>query len=103
MDSTLYLFIASIRLKHGIGADLSCSCYIYATEELCHKGTLYKMYAERHCEILFARKFQAANIARFGDMVYNVLPKWPFISIMQSHFENHIIKSPNYSGFLLKY
>ena len=37
------------------------------------------------------RKFQAANIARFEDMVYNVLPKWPFISVMQSHFENQII------------
>ena len=67
------------------------SCFIYATEELCHKGTLYKNYAESHCQILFARKFQAANIARFGDMVYNVLPKWPFISVMQSHFENQII------------
>ena len=40
---------------------------------------------------LVCRKFQAANIARFGDMVYNVLPKWPFISVMQSHFENQII------------
>ena len=48
-------------------------------------------YAKRHCQILFAQKFQAANIARFGDMVYNVLPKWPFISVMQSHFENQII------------
>ena len=37
------------------------------------------------------KKFQAANIARFGDMVYNVLPKWSFISVMQSHFENKII------------
>ena len=36
-------------------------------------------------------KFQAANIASFGDMVYNVLPKWPFIRVMQSHFENQII------------
>ena len=44
--------------------------YIYATHELCHKGTLYKSYAERHCQILFARKFQAANIAPLGDMVY---------------------------------
>ena len=34
---------------------------------------------------------QAAHIARFGDMVYNVLPKWPFISVMLSHFENQII------------
>ena len=55
------------------------------------KHFYYKSYAERHCQILFARKFQAANIARFGDMVYNVLPKWPFISVMQSHFENQII------------
>ena len=31
------------RLKHGIGADLIFSCYIYATEELCHKGTLYRV------------------------------------------------------------
>ena len=31
------------------------------------------------------------NFAHFGDMVYNVLPKWPFISFMQSHFENLII------------
>ena len=67
------------------------SCYIYTTEELCHKGTLFKSYAERHCQILFAQKFQAASIACFGDMVYNVLPKWPFISVMQSHFDNHII------------
>ena len=67
------------------------SCYIYATEELCHKGTLYRSYAERRCQILFARKFQAANIAGFGDMVYNVLPKWPFISVMLSHFENQTI------------
>ena len=51
------------RLKHSIGADLS----------------------------FFMLYFQAANIARFGDMVYNVLPKWPFISVMQSHFENQII------------
>ena len=51
------------------------SCYIYATEELCNKGTPYKGYAERHWQILYARKFQAANIYRFGDMVYNVLPK----------------------------
>ena len=42
---------------------------------MCNKGTLYKGYAERHWHILFARKFQAANIDRFGDMVYNVLPK----------------------------
>ena len=35
--------------------------------------------------------FQAANNAHFGDMVYNVLPKWPFISVMLSHFENQII------------
>ena len=34
---------------------------------------------------------QAANIARFGNMVYNVLSKWPFISVMHSHFENKII------------
>ena len=72
------------------------SCYIYATEELCHKGTLYKSYAERHWQILFARKFQAANICRFGDMVYNVLPKWPFINVLLSHlkiksFKVHII------------
>ena len=51
----------------------------------------FKSYAERHCQILFAPKFQAANIARFGDMVYNVLPKWPFISVMLSHF-NQIIQ-----------
>ena len=56
-----------------------------------HNGTLYKSYAERHCKIGLARKFEAATIARFGDMVYNVLPKWPFISVMQSHFENQII------------
>ena len=68
------------RLKHGIGADFF-SCYIYATEELCLKRTLSKSYAKRHCQILFARKFQAANIACFGDMVFNVLPKWPFISV----------------------
>ena len=79
------------------------SCYIYATEELCHKGTLYKSYAERHWQILFARKFQAANIACFGVMVYNVLPKWPIISVMLSHFENQIILSPNNSGFPFKY
>ena len=58
------------------------SCYIYVTEELCHKGTFYKCYEERHCQILVARKFQAANIAHFRDMVYNVLPKWPFISVI---------------------
>ena len=53
---------------------------------------LYKSYAEKHCQILFARKFQAANIARFGDyMVYNVLPKWPFIRVMQSDFDHQII------------
>ena len=44
-----------------------------------------------HWHILFARKFQAAKIARFGYMVYNVLPKRPFISVMQSHFENRTI------------
>ena len=60
-------------------------------------------YAERNCQILSARKFQGANIARFGDMVYNVLPKWPFISVMQSHFENQNIKSTNNSCFLFKY
>ena len=70
---------------------LIVSCYIYATEELCHKGTLYKSYAEKHCQILFALIFQAANIVLFGDMVYNVLQKWPFISVMQSRFENQII------------
>ena len=37
-------------------------------------------------------KFQAANIAGFGDMAYNVLPKWPFMSVMQSHFENKSFK-----------
>ena len=79
------------------------SCYIYATEELCHKGTLYKSYAERHCQILLAQKIQAANISRFGDMVYNVLPKWPFINVMLSHFENQIILSPNNSCLLFKY
>ena len=26
-------------------------------------------------------------------MVYNVLSKWPFISVMQSHFKNQIIQS----------
>ena len=46
-------FRVQSRLKHGIGADLSFSCYIYATEELCHKATLYKSYAERHWQILF--------------------------------------------------
>ena len=25
-------------------------------------------------------------------MVYNVLPNWPFISVMQSHFKNQVIK-----------
>ena len=31
-------------LKHGIGADLICfSCYIYATGELCHKGSLHRV------------------------------------------------------------
>ena len=34
-----------------------------------------------HCQILFARQFQDANISRFGNMVYNVLPKWPFIAL----------------------
>ena len=91
------------QLKHGIGAVLIFLCYIYATEEMCHKRTLYKSYEERHCQILFAQNFQAANIARFGDMVFNVLPKLPFISVMQSHFENQIIKSPNNSCFLFKY
>ena len=85
------IFVVNIRLKHGIGAELFFSCYIYATEKLCHKRTRYKSYAERHCQVLFARKFQAANIAGFGDMVYNVLPKWPFIRVMQSHFENQIL------------
>ena len=56
-----------------------------------YEGTLYKSDEERHCQILIAWKFQAVNIAHFGDMVYNVLPKWPFISIMLSHFENQII------------
>ena len=65
----------NIRLKHDIGAELFFLCYIYATEELCYKGTLYKSYAERHLQILFAQKFQAANIARFGDMLYNELQK----------------------------
>ena len=37
------------RLKHGIGEDLIFSCYMYATEELCHKGTLYKSYADLVC------------------------------------------------------
>ena len=60
-------------------------------KKLCHKGTLYKSYAERHWQILFARKFQAVSIAHFGDMVYNVLPKWPFLIVMQSHFENQIM------------
>ena len=41
--------------------------------------------------VLFAQKFQAVNIARFGDMVYNVLPKWTVISVLQSHFENQLI------------
>ena len=87
----LWVLKRTFSMRHGIGADLSFSCYIYATEELRNKGTLYKSDAERHWQILFARKFQAANIARFGDMVYNVLPKWPFINVMQSHFENQII------------
>ena len=87
------LWARHFRQRHGIGADLIFSCYIYATEELCHKVTLYKSYAERHCQILFSREFQAANIARFGDMVYNVLrsQNGNFISVMQSHFENQII------------
>ena len=66
-------------------------------EELCHKRTLLKCYAERHCQIVFARKIQAAYIARFGDMVCTVLPKWLFISVMMSHFENQIISSPHNS------
>ena len=65
----------SFRLKHSIGADLIFSYYINATEELCHEGTRYKSFAEMHCQNLFARKFQAANIAHFGDMVYNVIQK----------------------------
>ena len=57
-----------IRLKHGIGVDLIFSSYIYATGELCQKGTFYKSYAERHCHVLFAQKFQSAIIARFRDI-----------------------------------
>ena len=45
------------------------------------KVTIYKSYAERHCQILFSRKFQAANIAHFGNMVYNMLPKWSLIAL----------------------
>ena len=47
-----------------------------------HKGIV------RSC---LPEKFQAANAARLGDMVYNKLRKWPFISVMQSHFEIQII------------
>ena len=66
--SDLFLEPNLIQLKHGIGADLIFSWYFYATEELIHKGALYKSYAERHCKILFARKLQAADIAlwRYG-------------------------------------
>ena len=40
----------------------------------------------------FVWKFQAANMARSGDMVYNyMLQARPFISVMLSHFENQII------------
>ena len=31
------------RLKHGIGADLIFSRYIYGKEKLCHKETLYRV------------------------------------------------------------
>ena len=79
------------RLKHDIGADLIILCYIYATEDLCHKGTLNKSNAERHCQIVFAQQLQAANIACFREMVLNVLPKWPFIRVMLSHLENQSI------------
>ena len=55
------------------------------------KNCVIKEHFIRIMQVLVARKFQAANIVRFGYMVYNVLPKWPFISVMQSHFENQII------------
>ena len=60
---------------------------------MCHKGTLYKVMQKGIVRSCLLGKFQAANISRFGDMVYNVLPIWPFISclIMLSHFENQII------------
>ena len=74
----------STQVKHGIGADLIFSCYIYATEELCHKGTLYKSCADRHCQILFARKFQAANTACFGDpIVFPQPPKRAWVSFQE--------------------
>ena len=52
-STKINLFGLCKRLKHGIGADLIFSCYIFATEELCHKGTFYKSYAERQCQVLF--------------------------------------------------
>ena len=44
----------TFRVKHGFGADLTFSCYIDCTEKTCHKGTLYRSSAERHCQILIA-------------------------------------------------
>ena len=84
------MFIKRFPLKHGIGADLIFSRYIYGTEKLCHKGTLYRVYRKALSD-LDARKFRAANIVRFGGTVNDVLQKWPFISVMLSHFENQII------------
>ena len=85
----MYMIVTTRRLKHGIGADLS---FFYVISMLQKNYVITEHFIElcrkKHCHILFARKFQAANIAHFGDMVYNVLPKWPFLSVMQSHFEN---------------
>ena len=58
-DHTHLLFLVLIRFF---------SCYIYATEELCHKGTLNKSYVEKHCQILFAQTFQAANMEIWSIM-----------------------------------
>ena len=55
------MFMKRFQLKLGIGADLIFSRYIYGTEKLCHKGTLYRVMQK--------------GIARFGDMVYDVLQK----------------------------
>ena len=54
------------------------------------KNCVIKEHFIRVMQKGIAKKFQATNIARFGDMIYNVLPKWPFISVMQSHFKNQI-------------
>ena len=60
--STLVSLIYSISAKHGIGTDLSFSCYIYATEELCHKGTLYKSCAEKHWQIFMPENFKLLTL-----------------------------------------